>query len=416
MKDTERIMILLPERLTLLRSSRRMSIPVDPESFCIYFDNFIHPLRPEWDVVVECTYGGNFGNGWKISAFPEDTDEFPLGIRVYDEWGKLLAEKRTAVELVEKSVRAEPYHLLCLGDSMTHRHIYVDHVAVKLSNLKTVGTRSFNGGTVCHEGRGGWQLTHYVHQYADWWGGASPFVFPVGVNGKDYYGDEAYNNRLKNPDSDSYSLDGYTYEPIRNGQIFHRDGKLYRQDENGAVLVNDHPEWMFSFEKYTERFKVGKVDAVSVLLAANDLQCTTYEEAETRIARFMDELDTVVKSVHAYDPGIAVILCLPVCGAEQHAWGYRGNGSAKQYRLNVMRLCEQMLKKWDHCVNERTFICPARLFVDPQNGFDYEAVSSNPYSNLLALHQCNWVHPNSAGYRQLGDALAAVVEKLRKTR
>jgi len=408
------MMILLPAKIRILRSRRHASIPVDPECFALYFDSFIHPLKTGYDVMVNCAYGGNFGDCWKISDFPEDVDEFPLTVCVYDEWGKKLSEKTCTIELVEKAVRPDTYRILCLGDSMTHRHHYVDHMALKLSNLKTVGTRSFNGGTICHEGRGGWQLTHYVTQFADWWGGASPFVFPEGYSGREYYGDRSYNERLKTPDLDSYSLDGYVWKEIASGQIYHDGGKLWRHNPDGDAVVDEAPKWAFSFPKYMERFEIGPVNAVSILLAANDLQPTSYEDGSARVKQFMDELEIVIKSIHEYDPGIDVIVNLPVCGAEQFAWGLQGNASAKRYRLNTMLLCRALIERWDECESEHVHICPMRCFLDPKDGFDTDAYRPNPYSARITEHQSNWVHPNLAGYKQMGDALASIVEKLRK--
>jgi len=410
------MMILLPDRIPILRSRRNPSIPVDPESYSLYFDNFIYPLRPEYDVLVQCDYGGNFGDCWRIDAFPEDVDHFPLVIRVYDEWGRKLCEKSCTVELIERAVRPGEYRILCLGDSMTHRHVYVDHMALKLANLKTIGTRSFNGGVICHEGRGGWQLTHYVSQYADWWGGSSPFVFPEGFSAREYYGDKSYNERLKTPDLDSYSLDGYTWSEIKEEQLFHDDGKLWRHTTDGDILAEEHPRWAFSFSKYLERFELDKPDAVSILLAANDLQNTPYEDAAARILQFMNELEIVIASVHKADPEIDVIVNLPIGGAEQFAWGLRGNGSAKRYRLNTMLLCKDLLERWDRREAEHVHICPMRCFLDPANGFDTDGFRPNPHSARLSEHHSNWVHPNSAGYRQMGDALASMVERLRQNK
>jgi len=407
------LMILLPETIYLLRSRKGASIPVDAESWSLYFDNFIHPLRPEYDVVVNCRYGGNFGDCWKITAFPEDADQFPLTVCVYDECGKKLAEKTCTVELVEKAMRPQEYRILCIGDSMTHRHHYVDHLSAKLGNLKTAGIRSFSGGTIRHEGRGGWELTHYLTQYADWWGGPSPFVFPEGFSGSEYYGDKSFYERLKTPDLDSYSLDGYEWTDIAEGQVYHHEGKIWRHTSDGDVIADENPRWAFSFSKYMQRFSIGPLNAVSVLMAANDLQNTSYEEGPARIDRFMAELETLIGSVHEYDPCIDIIVNLPVCGAEQYAWGLRGNGSAKRYRLNTLLLCKALLQRWDKRGAEHVHICPMRCFLDPRDGFDTDAYRSNPYSPQLSTHQSNWVHPNLAGYRQMGDALACVVEKLR---
>lgn len=108
-----------------------------------------------------------------------------------------------------------------------------------------------------------------------------------------------------------------------------------------------------------------------------------------------------------------IIVNLPVCGAEQYAWGLRGNGSAKRYRLNTMLLCRALLERWDAHEAEHVYICPMRCFLDPKDGFDTDVYRTNPYSARLNEHQSNWVHPNQAGYGQMGDALASLVERLR---
>lgn len=411
----EDIMILLPKTISLLRSRPHQSIAVDNESFSLYFDNMIHPLRPEYDVVTACEYGGNFGDCWRISDFPEGVDAFPLTVSVYDEWGRKLAEKSCRIELRQKAVRPPEFRLLCIGDSMTHRHCYLDHLAAKLANVRLIGTRSFNGGVICHEGRGGWQLTKYMTAHADTWGGPSPFVFPEGVSGAEYYGDRAFREQLKTPDMDSYALDGYVTRKIAEGEIFHDRGTLWRHTAAGDVPVDHAPRWSFSFSKYMERFCIGKPDAVSVLMGANDVQNTPYEDAEARIGQFMRELDVLIASVHEYDAALDVIVNLPVCGAEQYAWGLRGNSSAKRYRLNTMLLSRAILERWDGREEEHVHICPMRLFVDPVFGFDRAYYRVNPYSDQTVCRQSNWVHPNAAGYCQMGDALAGTVEKLRRT-
>ena len=407
------VWILLPETIPILRTRRRSSIEVDPETATLYFENFIYPLRAEYDVIVECEYGGNFGNGWKISSFPENLDSFPLTVKVYDEWGVLLSEKSCRIELIDKSFTANEYRLLCIGDSMTHRHGYVYHVANKLANVKMIGTRSFNG-VIYHEGRGGWTLTRYMKQYADWWGGASPFVFPKQVAGKDYYGDMPYMERLKTPELDSYSLDGYTSEQISEGQIYHEGGKLMRIENGQAVCFDAAPEWEFDFGKYMERFKLEKPDCISILMGANDLQNTSYEDSDARVKQFMSELETMIKSIHEYDKSIEIVVNLPAPGAEQYAWGLRGNSSSKRYRLNLLKLTKALIDRWDGRQKEHVFVCAMRHFVDPVYGFDMGGERANSYSNCVTVHQNNWVHPSISGYDQMGDALAATVQKIRK--
>lgn len=409
----EQIWIQLPKVIPILRERPHQQNKVDFEEFSIYFKNIIHPWHEEYDVIVRCEYGSNYGNFWRIKEYPADVDSFPLTIQIYNPWGEVVAEKSSTVELYTKLVRPEEYRLLCLGDSMTHRHAYVDHLATKLYNLKLVGTRSYCG-TAAMEGRGGWTLGRYLTQYADEKGGPSPFVFPKNVNGADYFGDISFAERLKTPELETYALDGYAPRELKEGEIYFREGALYRHQATGDVLVDASPEWEFSFEKYIQRNRIGPVDAVSILMGANDYQLAEYEEAHDRIAKYIDNLQQVIDSIHAYDPEIDVILNMPVTCAEQYAWGVRGYGSEKRYRYCMTLAVRAILDRWDGKEDEHIVISPMLLNLDPVYGFDMQAYPVSMYSDKLEMHHSNWVHPNVCGYRQMGDALGGVIEKLRR--
>lgn len=403
--------ILLPEKIVLLRNQQTITTSIVSEEYAMYFENFIFPLYPEYDIVIDCKYGGNFGKYWSIKNFPNNIDSFPFSIHIYNEWGVRVAEQSCTIELVESNINSCEFNILCIGDSMTHRQHYIDHLTTKIPNLRTLGTRSFNGITF-HEGRGGWQLEDYMTRYADWRGGQSPFIFPKNISGEDYYGDKSFNTRLKTPNSDHYVLDGYQWQPINEGQFFHDGGSVWQSFIRGDVLIDMHPDWEFSFSKYIKRFNIKHPDAVSVLLAANDLQGISYEDGRDRVDKFMNRISLLVNSIHEFDASVDVILNLPISGAEQYAWGLRGNDSAKRYKRNTMLLCSELLRQCDKQNDKHIHICPMRLFVDPEYSFESSSTRANKYSEALIQHHCNWVHPNMAGYHQMGDILAAMIVKL----
>ena len=148
-------MILLPDRVYILRDRKKQTIKTNREEYNIYFENATFPYLPQYDVQVECEYGANLWHMWRISDFP-DNEEFPLTLRVFDNLtGERLCEKSTTITLSESKQNERQFRLLAIGDSMTQSEIYLEHVAMKLKNIEFLGTRSFNG-IVRHEGRGGW--------------------------------------------------------------------------------------------------------------------------------------------------------------------------------------------------------------------------------------------------------------------
>ena len=51
--------------------------------------------------------------------------------------------------------------------------------------------------------------------------------------------------------------------------------------------------------------------------------------------------------------------------------------------------------------------------LDPVFGFDKEPYKANRYADDFVMKHSNRVHPNASGYKQIGDALAAVIEVIR---
>lgn len=161
--------ILLPDRVYILRGRKNQTIKTNREEYTIYFENVIFPCLPEYDVQADCGYGRNLGHFWQIDDFPDESG-FPLTINVFDNFtGELLCEKTTTVFLTASKQSERRFTLLAIGDSMTQSEIYLEHAAMKLKNLGFVGTRSFNG-IVRHEGCGGWSSTNFLEKTGDRWG------------------------------------------------------------------------------------------------------------------------------------------------------------------------------------------------------------------------------------------------------
>ena len=405
------IIIALPADLYILRTKANQDIVRDPEEYNIYFKNIILPYREEFDIKVECEYGGNFGEFWRINEFPYDCDSFPLTIAIYDDMGCRIAEKSCVVHLVDRKETRE-FSVMPIGDSMTHGTTCIGHAIGKLNNVLTRGIRCFDGH-LHTEGRGGWSYHSYFNNVTICWGGVSPFLFPKDVAGKDYFGDLAFESMKKSEHRPTYSYDGFPVYELEEGMIYHKEGKLYRKALKEDVLVSENPEWEVSFTKYIERFCPGHIDAVSLLMGGNDLQSVPYEKSDEVIAEYVDNTRKMIDAIWEYDPDIKIILNLPIIGAEQYAWGKKKKciSGSKQYRFNVIRAADALLKRFDG--EKNIYISATLLNLDSVFGFDKEPYRANKYCDDYVMKQSNWVHPNANGYRQMGDALAAVLEAIR---
>ena len=309
------IRILLPSVVRILRDRANQSIHTDHSEFHLYYRNFIFPLREEWDVQIVCRYGKNRGDCWYMSDnFPRDVNDFPLIVRVVDEEGEILAEKEVKVRLYDKHFDSKPFSVMFFGDSMTHGGVYPLRVVERLANIKSEGTRSFNGWLRL-EGRGGWSFTQYLNGFdARSCKPTSPFLFPEGEEGAYYWGDEANWAAIRDEAHDTYRFDGYTYEECQEGFTFLRKGALYCRNNGQDTLVAEKPVFSFAFDKYLARNRIHDLGAVSILMGANDLQCTPAADLSGALTQYIQGMKTVVDSIRQSDERTAVILNIPVPG------------------------------------------------------------------------------------------------------
>ena len=236
--------IILPEKNSVLRDVKNQSIYTDFEQYSIYYKNIIYPYSEEYDVQIECEFGKNLGNCWRLEEFNDIADTFLLTLKIYGYYGKLLTEKSCRVQIFEKK-EYPTVNLLCIGDSMTMAETYIAHTVNKLKNINTIGLRNISHN-VNHEGRGGWTCSAYFEKYTDDGWGISPFLFPEGFDGKEYYGDKKFYEYMLNSNTD-YSHIGTSVTPIQDGMVICDNDKLYRYSKGIYDVVCENPVFKFDF-------------------------------------------------------------------------------------------------------------------------------------------------------------------------
>ena len=405
----DNIFIILPEIIPVLRDKKNQDIVIDKEEYSIYYKNIIYPYKEEYDIQIECMYGRNLGHCWRINQFPDDITEFDFTIKIFGDFGKLLAEKTCKINILEKK-KYSKRTLLCIGDSMTRSEVYIQHTVNKVRNVNTIGLRNIAFG-VNHEGRGGWQSYNFLERFCDN-NGVSPFLFPKGYSAKEYFGDKSYWEKIESSDYNTkYSYSGTSPQKITDGMVCLDNGILYRYSNGEYIEENNSPEFEFSFRKYIERYNFVKPDIVSLLFGANEFQLCSYENLDAEIKKFIDAINKMVSSVKEVDNDIKVIINLPVCGGDQYSWGMAlgCKGSLKQYNYCIKMASKALLEEFEKRKNEGIFICPMLAVCDTESGFPSGSVKSNLYSEREKVHCSNWVHPSDVGYKQMGDAFAATI-------
>lgn len=328
----------------------------------LYFANTVLAINPDnlaFDVV--CAKGTQQRERWTFTPKAEEVGEYALGVTVYGEGNRVLAQAGTVVRVVDPAPQAE-LSVLIIGDSLTHASVYPAQVLENAAadpglEVRLIGTNAprKDNPDLRHEGYGGWTAARFVSHYeAEAWKdgkrACSPFLF-AGADGK----------------------------PV------------------------------FDYPRYCREVNEGKApDAVTILLGCNDTFGATEENQADAIAACLANLDTLVGAIRAFGPATAIGILLPAPPAgTQDAFGANyGCGQTRwQYRRNQHRLVRAMAERFGNRQQERIELLPSSVVVDPVYGFPSQTVKANSRSPVDVVRLSNGVHPNECGYRQIGDAL-----------
>lgn len=181
----QEIVVDLPEEYNL----------VTYEAFELFFEGVIKAKEPlNYNIEVECAIGKAHRRKFKASPLTEG--EYPLTLKVYDDYGKLVGSGET--KLVVKAARTSPsenINVLCIGDSLTEGGVWVDEFYRRLvktnsvtqsnaeaptgkglSNITFVGKKTTANGAG-YEGIGGWNYRKYLDSTKD-----NPFEYDGAVD------------------------------------------------------------------------------------------------------------------------------------------------------------------------------------------------------------------------------------------
>lgn len=189
---------------------------------------------------------------------------------------------------------------------------------------------------------------------------------------------------------------------------------LYRYGVKNPV--SDCVEWEFSFKKYLERNNIKNLDAVSLLLGANDLAPFVYEDTAESVKTYIENIRIFINSIREAQNNIDVIINLPIPGSEQSAFGFvmGCSGTYKAHSYRMREGIKAILNEFQDV--DGVYICPMSHVIDTKNGFDKTTIKANLYNDNQLITKDDALHPNQCGYRQIGDALAGNVEMIRHRR
>ncbi len=317
----------------------------------LYYDNVVLTETPEvFRFEVACDLGKADEKRWTV--LPKDTDvgDHPLTVTVTDPSGTELGRATTVLKVVPADAgTGRSIRLLIVGDSLTHATIYVNEIARLLSL----------------PGNPAWTMlgTHKPPQAAE------------GVAHEGYGG---------------WTWSRFTshYEPNPDGTYLRRSSPFVYLGEEGKPVLD--------LERYFKEQCGGqRPDFITILLGINDCFGADPDDMarmDATIDAMFSHADTLLAAFRQAAPNAELGICLaPPPNSREEA--FVANYEGKYHRWGWKRIQHRLVQReLTHFADrEKVFIAPIELTLDPVNGYPAN----------------NGVHPNEAGYKQIGASIYA---------
>lgn len=345
-----------PSALELTLPPRWYAVPGVPMS--LYFDNLVLTEKPESYVFeVSCAIGRAEATRWTVTPTDRDVGDHPMRVQVKDAQGKVIEQAQTVLRVSPRDTgNGRTLRLLIVGDSLTNATHYPNEIARLLSEpgnpkwtmLGTHRPAAVKPG-VAHEGYGGWTWASFLTKF-----------------------DPAPPTPAAGP-------------PARKST----SPFLYADAQGKGVL--DLPRYI------KEECGGQPPDVVTFLLGINDCFGANPEDRtamDKTINATLDHADKLLAAFRQAAPRavLAVGLTTPPNAREE---GFVANYKGKYHRWGWKRiqhrLVQRMQERLSHRESEGIHLVPTELNLDPVDGYPVN----------------NGVHPNPAGYAQIGSSFYA---------
>ncbi|WP_373710500.1 SGNH/GDSL hydrolase family protein [Jeotgalibaca porci] len=165
---------------------------------------------------------------------------------------------------------------------------------------------------------------------------------------------------------------------------------------------------VFDFEQYMTTQSYTNVDYVAILFGANDVYNPV--DLDAAIQTVITNYNTMIASIHAYDPTIKVGICVSIMSAySQDAFGNDvGAAQARwKFKRNVVLLGREIIKQFSNRETEQIYVVATNANLDTEHNFSNATAEpvngTNPVD--LITRQTNGLHPNYYGSWQLADTI-----------
>ncbi len=322
-------------------------VPGTPVS--LYYDNIVLTEKPEsFQFEVTCDIGTSEARRWTVTPAEKDVGDHAMQVTVKDAQGHVLEQGKTLLRIAPRNAGAgRELKLLIVGDSLTAATAYPNEIARLLSepgNPKWTMLSDHKPANaapgVAHEGYGGWTWAAFLSRYVE-----------------------------KPKDAD---------KKTGSSPFIYLDAK-------GKPAL-DLPRY------FREHCGGQTPDVVTFLLGINDcfhVKANDSAAVGKTIDGALDNADKLIAAFHAALPNAVFAFGLttpPNSREEGFVANYHGAYTRWGWKQIQHRLVRTMLERYGEGTKPGVYLVPTELNLDPVDGYPVN----------------NGVHPNPAGYAQIG--------------
>jgi GDSL-like lipase/acylhydrolase family protein len=336
--------------------SRALQLTLPPEVFAvagvetsIYYDNVVLTETPEaYRFEVSCDIGAVEEKRWTLLPTVANVGDHPLTVIVRDAADEEVGRAATVLRVVPADAGGgRSIRLLIVGDSLTHGTIYANEIARLLSL----------------PGNPEWTMlgTHRPSRAAE------------GVVHEGY--------------------GGWTWKRFASHYEPNPDG-TYRKRSSPFVYLGEDGKPVLDLKRYFDEECNGeRPDFVTILLGINDCFGANPEDVDkmdTSIDGMLFQADGLLAGFREAAPDAEIGICLtPPPNAREE--GFEANYKGRYHRWGWKRIQHRLVQReMSHFAGrEGLFLVPVQLNLDPVDGYPTN----------------NGVHPNEAGYEQIGVSI-----------
>ena len=379
---------------------------------------------------ITCTRGNQMRRGWVYDVpTSQAAGNISLSWSLSDrQTGSALVNASTTVVVADQT-KSGTKNVLVVGDSRINAGVVTQRLLdIAVSDplkVNLIGTRGT--GTNKHEGRGGWKVSDYA------------------TVGRTFY---------------KFTVSGVTTAPAINSTLYTFAGSTFLVQElalsggsgtitaeltggtaptsgsSGALTkvsgsgdssiaftdvqsVSGNPFWRatgtpaIDFPNYLSTNSLATPDYVIIDLGVNDsFNFTTDADVEALTTTAFAQLDTLITSIKAANSSVKIGIAIPAVYANQDAFGisYQCGQTAWRAKRNIVIWNRKLIAYFSNKEAQNIYLVASGLNVDTENNYPTTTQAINSQNSNTVTIQNNGVHPDTSGYKQIGDALFAFIK------